>query len=97
MGIKRAKDIIWGKTITLTPPDGAMGRYPRLARLETGHHAGDLLLTYQTGNVGGDFMMYRSHPTMGQTWSGPTLLNRATPDWDFASAATSSSCRMAAF
>ena len=42
-------EIVWGKTITLTPPDGAMGRYPRLVKLESGPHAGDLLMTYQTG------------------------------------------------
>lgn len=76
--------ITWGKTITLTPPDGAMGRYPRLAQVKFGAHSGDLLLTYQTKETGGDFMMYRSSDK-GQTWTGPSLINKATTTWNFAS------------
>ncbi|MEO8245007.1 MAG: sialidase family protein [bacterium] len=77
-------DIIWGDQITLTPPNGTMGRYPRLVDLKTGPHKGDLLLTYQTDAHGGDFMMYRSSDR-GRTWADPVLVNKATPQWDFAS------------
>ncbi len=77
-------EIVWGKTITLTPPNGTLGRYPRLVQLTKGPHAGDLLLTYQTELMGGDFMMYRSSDK-GQTWSGPTLINKDTDNWNFAS------------
>lgn len=79
-----AGNIVWGKTITLTPPNGAMGRYPRLVRVTQGAHAGDLLLTYQTGLVGGDFMMYRSSDN-GASWGEPVRINTATTQWDFAS------------
>lgn len=81
---KPGSDIVWGKSMTLTPPDGAMGRYPRLVKVTMGDHAGDLLLTYQTHLNTGDFMMYRSSDD-GQTWTGPTLINKDTKKWDFAS------------
>ena len=79
-----AHDIIWGEQTTLHPPGGAMGRYPRLLKIKTGPHEGDLLLTYQTEEHGGDFMMYRSSD-LGRTWADPILINKATTDWNFAS------------
>ena len=78
------KDVTWGKTITLTTPDGTIGRYPRLVKVASGNHAGDLLLTYQTQLTGGDFMMYRSSDK-GQSWTGPVKINDDTDQWDFAS------------
>lgn len=78
------KDITWGKTITLTTPDGTIGRYPRLVKVASGNHAGDLLLSYQTAKNTGDFMMYRSSDK-GQSWTGPTKINDDTDQWDFAS------------
>ena len=82
--VPASHDIIWGDQITLHPPGGAMGRYPRLLKIKTGAHAGDLLLSYQTQTSGGDFMLYRSTDN-GRTWAVPYLVNKATPDWDYAS------------
>ena len=76
--------IVWGETIRLEPPEGGIGRYPRLLHIRQGKHAGDLLLFYQSGQMGGDFGMYRS-PDNGHTWSGAEIVNRATRDWNFAS------------
>lgn len=77
-------DIIWGDQITLTPPNGTMGAYPRLVQIKTGAHQGDLLLTYQTEGAGGDFMMYRSSD-LGRSWADPVLINKASPEWNYAS------------
>lgn len=77
-------DIVWGDQITLTPPGGTMGRYPRILKLTSGPDKGDILLTYQTEQSGGDFLMYRSSD-LGRTWNAPTLINRATKTWDYAS------------
>lgn len=77
-------DIIWGDQITLIPPDGAMGRYPRILVLNQGPGKGDILLTYQTEEHSGDFMMYRSSDK-GRTWGEPSLINRMKPGWDYAS------------
>ncbi len=82
--VRPAHDILWGPRITLTPPDGAMGRYPRILVLTTGPDRGDILLTYQTGEHSGDFMMYRSSD-QGRTWGQPTLINQEMPGWDYAS------------
>ncbi len=79
-----AHDIIWGPQITLNPPGRAMGRYPRLVVVRKGAHQGDLLLSYQTGSDGGDFMMYRSSD-QGRTWAPPVMVNQATTEWDYAS------------
>ncbi len=77
-------DITWTDHITLTPPDGAMGRYPRILKLTQGPDAGDILLTYQTGEHHGDFMMYRSSD-QGRTWADPVLIHAEEPGWDQAS------------
>ncbi len=77
-------DITWTDHITLTPPDGAMGRYPRILKLTQGPDAGDILLTYQTGEHSGDFMMYRSSD-QGRTWADPVLIHAEEPGWDQAS------------
>jgi len=82
--VPASHDIIWGDQITLNPPGGAMGRYPRILKLTQGPDAGDILLTYQTEQHGGDFMMYRSSD-QGRTWGDPMRVNKATPDWDYAS------------
>lgn len=76
--------IIWGESIRLDPPDGGIGRYPRLVQIKQGSHAGDLLLFYQSGATGGDFGMYRSRDN-GHTWSGAEIVNRTTRNWNFAS------------
>ena len=77
-------DIVWGAQITLIPPDGAMGRYPRLVKIASGPHADDLLLFYQSAAKGGDFWMYRSRD-LGQSWGDPVMVNRATKRWNYAS------------
>ncbi len=79
-----SQDIIWGEQITLTPPDGAMGRYPRIVKLTSGPDKGDILLTYQTGANGGDFWMYRSSD-LGRSWGDPALIHREEPGWNHAS------------
>ncbi len=66
--VTAAHDIVWGKRITLTPPDGAMGTYPRLVVLKSGPGKGDILLTCQTEGFSGDFFMYRSSD-QGRTWA----------------------------
>jgi hypothetical protein len=76
--------ITWGETITLTPPDGGMGRYPRLVKIEHGAHAGDLLLCYQSDAMGGDFFLYRSRD-LGRSWDGPEMVNNANRTWNYAS------------
>ena len=79
-----SRDIIWGEQITLTPPDGGMGRYPRLVQIKTAAHQGDLLLFYQTERTGGDFWMYRSNDG-GHHWGNPVKVNAASAAWNFAS------------
>lgn len=76
--------IEWGERITLVPPEGGMGRYPRLVKVTKGARAGDLLLCYQTEETGGDFWMYRSSDN-GHSWDGPKLVNSATRQWNYAS------------
>ena len=78
--VPAAHDIVWGKRITLTPPDGAMGTYPRLVVLKSGPGKGDILLTCQTERFSGDFFMYRSSD-QGRTWAGPTLIHKQKPGW----------------
>jgi hypothetical protein len=70
--------------MTLTPPDGTMGRYPRLLVLDQGPNAGQILMSYQTGEHGGDFMMYRSDDK-GRTWQGPDLIHEQPDGWATAS------------
>ena len=82
--IRAAHDIVWAGQITLNPPGGTMGRYPRLLKLTSGPASGDILLTYQTERTGGDFLMYRSSD-QGRTWAEAVLVNKATPEWDYAS------------
>ena len=84
VGDPPSQDIIWGEQITLVPPDGAMGRYPRLVKIASGPHANDLLLFYQSAAMGGDFWMYRSRD-LGHTWGEPVMVNRADKRWNFAS------------
>ena len=79
-----SRDIVWTDRITLTPPDGAMGRYPRILQLTQGPDKGDILLTYQTGENGGDFWMYRSSD-QGRTWGQPVRIHREAAGWDQAS------------
>ncbi len=79
-----SQDIIWGEQITLTPPDGAMGRYPRIVKLTSGPDKGDILLTYQTGANGGDFWMYRSSD-LGRSWGDPVQIHGEEPGWNHAS------------
>lgn len=81
---KPSHDIIWGQQTTLHPPGGAMGRYPRLLKIRTGVHAGDILLSYQTEQHTGDFMLYRSSDN-GKTWADPVVANKKAGDWDYAS------------
>lgn len=81
---KRGTSIEWGERITLTPPEGGMGRYPRLVDITAGARAGDLLICYQTGRTGGDFWIYRSRDR-GHSWEDPVQVNRATRKWNFAS------------
>lgn len=81
---KRDTTIAWGEQIDLIPPEGGMGRYPRLVKITRGAAAGDLLICYQTGATGGDFWIYRSRD-LGHSWTGPVKVNEATPDWNFAS------------
>jgi hypothetical protein len=78
------QSIVWGERIDLTPPEGGMGRYPRLVRITKGAARGDLLLCYQTGKTGGDFWLYRSRD-LARSWEGPVKVNKATPKWNFAS------------
>lgn len=81
---KTSTSIEWGERIDLIPPEGGMGRYPRLVKITRGDRAGDLLLCYQTGRLGGDFWTYRSVDG-GLTWEDPTMVNASTPKWAFAS------------
>ena len=76
--------IQWGERITLVPPEGGMGRYPRLTRITKGPGAGDLLLCYQTQRTGGDFWIYRSRD-LGRSWAAPVRVNKAGRKWNFAS------------
>lgn len=77
-------DILWGERITLHPPQGAMGRYPRILVLNQGPRAGEILLSYQTGEHAGDFMLYRS-ADQGRSWQGPGLIHRQPEGWATAS------------
>ena len=54
-GAPPSRDIVWGEQITLVPPDGAMGRYPRLVKITSGPHADDLL---QENPFGRDLSLY---------------------------------------
>lgn len=83
-GGRKASSIEWGERITLIPPEGGMGRYPRLVQVTRGAAQGDLLLCYQTGKTGGDFWIYRSKDH-GHSWTGPVKVNEATRKWNFAS------------
>ena len=76
--------IVWGARIDLVPPEGGMGRYPRLVKVTQGDAAGDLLLFYQTVATGGDFWMYRSRDA-GRSWQGPQKVNAAGNGWNYAS------------
>jgi hypothetical protein len=82
--VPASQDILWGEQITLTPPGGAMGRYPRILKLTQGPDQGDILLSYQTEAHGGDFMMYRSSD-QGRSWGDPILINQSTDQWYHAS------------
>jgi len=76
--------IEWGERITLTPPQGGLGRYPRLTKITRGVRAGDLLICYQSGLKGGDFWLYRSSD-LGRSWDNARKVNSATRQWNFAS------------
>ncbi len=75
--------IAWGERIDLTPANGN-GRYPRLLKIRTGVHAGDLLLFYQTQDTGGDFYQYRSTDN-GHTWGAAKKIASTTAQWNYAS------------
>lgn len=74
--------IVWGDRIDLTPPAGG-GAYPRLVKINAGPGAGDLLLTYQSGFLGGDIWMDRSHDG-GHTWAAPEVVNARAGKWKYA-------------
>lgn len=77
------RGIVWTDRIDLRPPEG-IGRYPRLVKLRQGAHAGDLLLFYQTAEMGGDFWMYRSTDN-GHSWGTAVKVNDANKTWNYAS------------
>ena len=76
--------IVLGRWTDLAPPNGAMGVSPRLVKFRKGPSRGDLLLFYQSGFLGGDFWMYRSHD-LGKSCTDPVQVNRQTGLWTFAS------------
>jgi hypothetical protein len=65
-----ANDIVWMEQSTI---DVDFAKYVRMVKITKGEHAGELLVTYQDREHGGDFWATRSKDG-GLTWSTPEVM-----------------------